>query len=133
MLKSKHPALTRGAVALGLWLAAMPATAHQGDMNCDGAIGSADVPLFVDALLGVSGFGGCDVQRADMNGDLVINGADTAAFVSVLLANPCFGGQKLCGGVCTEVELDPANCGSCGNQCGLGEHCAGGICQPAEP
>ncbi len=33
----------------------------------------------------------------------------------------CFGGQVLCDGVCREVAMDPANCGSCGHVCGPGE------------
>ncbi len=109
------------------------AAAQSGDMNCDGAVNTADVPLFVDALLAKESFGGCDVQRADANADGLIDGRDLQALVTALLTPGCFGGQMWCGGQCVEVELDPANCGSCGHACGLGENCAGGICQPAEP
>jgi len=111
------------------------ASACVGDMNCDGAFNTADIPLFVDALLATGSFGGCDINRADMNADALINGLDTQPFVAMLLASPgpCSGGQMWCGGACREVQLDPSHCGCCFNQCGPGQNCAGGICQDAEP
>jgi hypothetical protein len=33
-----------------------------------------------------------------------------------------------CGGVCTNVEVDPQNCGTCGHDCGSGV-CSQGVCQ----
>ena len=111
----------------------IPVWAQPGDMNCDGIVGLTDVPLLVNALLGVGGPVGCDVNRADMNGDGAINGRDIQLFVRSIQPNPCFGGQQWCNGMCVEVELDPSNCGSCGHQCGPGEYCAGGICQTIDP
>ena len=134
MLKAIHPALACRAVAFGLLMtAAMSATAQPGDMNCDGVISSADVPLFVDALLGVSGAGGCGAQRADVNGDTQIDGRDIAVFLDTLLAPPCGGHFLRCGGVCIDPWIDTAHCGGCGNACAGGENCVGGACQPAEP
>ena len=34
-----------------------------------------------------------------------------------------------CNGVCVDIQTDPANCGQCGQRCGIGELCAGGQCQ----
>src|SRR5687767_4573426 len=33
-----------------------------------------------------------------------------------------------CGGVCTDITVDSANCGACGNSCTLGGSCQGGAC-----
>lgn len=56
-----------------------------GDMNCDGLVNLADVPLFVDALLGTYNVPGCDVNLANMNGDAAIDGLDTQGFVDALV------------------------------------------------
>ena len=125
-------------IATLISIALLPCTAlgQRGDMNCDGTLNVADVPLFIEALVNPGTFGGCDLNRADMNADSVIDGLDIQPFVAALMAPPscptCYGGQLCCDGVCTEVNLDPSNCGSCGHQCGPGEICLGG-CQPAEP
>lgn len=108
---------------------------QSGDMNCDGAVNMADIPLFVDALLATGGFGHCGLNRADMNCNGLIDGLDTQPFVAALLAGPgpCFGGQLYCDGVCREVGLDPSNCVCCGHQCGPGQNCLAGLCRDAEP
>lgn len=59
----------------------------RGDMNCDGQVNLADVPIFTSALLDPVGFIGCDVTRADCNGDGSIDGRDVAGFVSRLLSS----------------------------------------------
>ncbi|MBI4701277.1 MAG: hypothetical protein HY744_08980, partial [Deltaproteobacteria bacterium] len=41
----------------------------------------------------------------------------------------CAGGTVKCGGKCVDAQLDPANCGSCGNACGQDAVCSGGACQ----
>jgi hypothetical protein len=33
-----------------------------------------------------------------------------------------------CGGFCTNLAVDSANCGACGNSCSLGSSCPGGAC-----
>src|SRR4029079_3943313 len=33
----------------------------------------------------------------------------------------CSPGQDLCGGACTDLTKDPANCGKCSNPCAVGE------------
>jgi hypothetical protein len=35
-----------------------------------------------------------------------------------------------CGNLCTNVQLDPLNCGTCGKVCGLGQLCLAGKCTP---
>jgi hypothetical protein len=104
--------------------------AQSGDMNCDGALNIADIPLFVDALVDTGSFGGCDISRADMNGDTLINGHDTQPFVAALLAGPCPGGSTLCNGVCVNLLWNSQNCGSCGNACPEGLVCQNGSCAP---
>lgn len=101
--------------------------AEQGDLNCDGAVSTTDIPIFVDALLGIGGLGSCDVNRADMNADGQINGRDTQQFVHRLFLYPCSGGATWCNGVCTNTAFDPLNCGSCGIVCP--QCCFGGVCQ----
>jgi hypothetical protein len=44
-------------------------------------------------------------------------------------SEPCPGGGTLCNGGCTNCSFDTLNCGACGNVCGEGETCSGGICQ----
>lgn len=113
-----------------VWSLVSPAMAQSGDMNCDGAVNIADIPLFVDALLATGGFGGCDINRADMNADTQIDGRDTQAFVAALIQPPCPPGTTLCSGQCVYLPEDPQNCGSCGNVCPLSTSCLGGSCQP---
>lgn len=45
----------------------------------------------------------------------------------------CPAGQTLCGNVCADLATDFSNCGACGNSCGLGGVCSGGVCGPAAP
>jgi hypothetical protein len=44
----------------------------------------------------------------------------------------CSNGQACCpsatGVGCTDTQTDPKNCGFCGNRCGTGEACMGGMC-----
>ena len=34
----------------------------------------------------------------------------------------------MCGTTCTATQVDPANCGTCGNACAAGQLCLGGSC-----
>src|SRR5262245_20417844 len=40
----------------------------------------------------------------------------------------CAAGEVDCGGGCTDLETDPANCGACGVACGPGNGCTAGAC-----
>ncbi len=117
-------------IAALISFALLPSTAlaQNGDMNCDGAVDVADIPLFVQALLEDSDFGGCDINRADMNADTLIDGLDTQPFVAALLA-PCPPGFALCGAVCVDTLWNGNNCGGCGNICPPLEHCSFGVCE----
>jgi len=42
----------------------------------------------------------------------------------------CEQGQSLCRNVCTDLQSDPANCGSCGHACQGNEECNQGVCDP---
>ena len=57
-----------------------------GDLNCDLTVDWNDVPLFVDALLGIDDFAGCDVRRADITQDGLNDGRDVNPFVAMLSA-----------------------------------------------
>src|SRR5205823_3830031 len=100
----KRPAHLRavfaGATFVAAWSIASPAVAQRGDMNCDGRLSAADVPLFVEALVNPGTFAGCDLNRADMNADSVIDGLDIQPFVAALLAPQCPGGLTMCFGTC---------------------------------
>jgi hypothetical protein len=42
----------------------------------------------------------------------------------------CTSDLTLCGGTCTALATDAANCGACGNACPAGHQCQGGQCGP---
>lgn len=56
-----------------------------GDLNCDGALDTGDIALFVTALADPASAGGCDLNRADLNRDWVVDGRDIAPFVQSLV------------------------------------------------
>jgi hypothetical protein len=60
-----------------------------GDMNCDGAIDTADIDGFVLALVDPAGYAAafpdCDLTRADCNGDGSVDTADIDAFVAAII------------------------------------------------
>lgn len=108
------------------------AWAQRGDMNCDGIVSTADVPLLIDALLASPNFNGCDLNRADTNGDSRIDGGDLQAFVGMLLAPVCPPPLTYCGG-CVDTTYNNGHCGGCGIVCGSQETCVGGVCEPSQP
>jgi hypothetical protein len=55
-----------------------------GDVTCDAKVTLADVDPFVQALLDVNTFTGCNINAADVNGDTFIDGLDVAPFVASL-------------------------------------------------
>src|SRR5689334_17995681 len=45
----------------------------------------------------------------------------------------CAVGETRCEEGCVRTDRDDANCGSCGNVCAAGTHCAGSTCSCLEP
>ncbi|HVP11771.1 MAG TPA: hypothetical protein VMV94_11360 [Phycisphaerae bacterium] len=84
------------AVVAGLPAAAFTFTVQStlGDLNCDGAVNTSDIPHFVQALLDPAGYNAdhdgspyppCAQSRADLNGDTRTDGLDIRLFVDLLL------------------------------------------------
>lgn len=65
-------------------------------------------------LLGAEGAGGCGGRAVERD----------EATVGASCAPPA----TMCGSACVDVAHDPDHCGACGNICGLGEICNGGLC-----
>jgi hypothetical protein len=40
----------------------------------------------------------------------------------------CAAGTLLCAGLCSNVSVDPVNCGACGTRCATGQVCTSGVC-----
>ncbi len=66
----------------------LPPVYLRGDMDCNGVIEMADVPLFVEALLDPIGFDAahpnCDSSQADVDGSGGSDGGDITEFVTLL-------------------------------------------------
>ena len=43
--------------------------------------------------------------------------------------DPCGPGTKPCSGTCANLQVDPNNCGACGNKCKPGQVCNSGKCE----
>src|SRR5882672_6822276 len=45
-------------------------------------------------------------------------------------SNPreCIGGSVRCGAICADTNVDPQNCGACGQVCAMGEVCNATVC-----
>lgn len=46
---------------------------------------------------------------------------------------PCLLGNAMCAGECANIDVDPNNCGECGNVCDLQENCSQGVCTSVRP
>ena len=46
-----------------------------------------------------------------------------------LAVAPCPAGFERCDGACSDLRLDPAHCGACGNACQSDEACTQGVCE----
>lgn len=46
---------------------------------------------------------------------------------------PCGLGNAMCDGACANIDVDPNNCGGCGNVCDLQENCSLGVCTAERP
>ncbi len=69
--------------SMGSSCAPNPCPYVKGDVNCDHAVNPADIPWFVDALIGA--YTGCDITLADMNDSGAADGVDIQLLVNVLL------------------------------------------------
>ncbi len=58
-------------------------TGNAGDLDADGDVDQADLPLFINVLLGIDTDSG-HVSRSDMNGDTQVNGRDIGGLVAEL-------------------------------------------------
>ena len=56
------------------------------------------------------------------------NDASVAETAPAETGPTCASPEKMCGALCTNLETDNANCGSCGNACASGKVCASGQC-----
>jgi hypothetical protein len=60
-----------------------------GDVNCDGAVDTADIDAFVLALVNPAGYAAaypdCDIMLADCNLDGAVDTADIDAFVALIV------------------------------------------------
>jgi hypothetical protein len=45
----------------------------------------------------------------------------------------CAAGMTNCNGTCVNLNTATFDCGACGNSCGIGGRCDGGVCAPALP
>ena len=103
---------------------------------------------FVRGLLGVAGGAGvvalrgheADAARRGFSGPCIPAGSFCAAnaqcCTNFCMANIGPGGTcaicdaTICGDfVCTDLQWDPRNCGSCGHDCGSGGSCNAGVCR----
>jgi len=62
------------------------------------------------------------VQDASDAADVPIEQNDSAPELQ------CPDGWTLCGTDCVKTDIDPANCGECGNACASSEECSSGEC-----
>src|SRR5262249_36496663 len=56
-----------------------------GDLNCDGSVTAADLPAFIDALLGNGANPACARGTPDMDGNGITDGRDIMPFVAAII------------------------------------------------
>lgn len=76
-----------------------------------------DNPLYLGITIGAD---------AEMIPRLKLSSVPSAFIAEDLVA--CAAGQTNCDGICADLQTDPANCGGCGVQCGVGQICLNGSC-----
>jgi hypothetical protein len=76
-----------GSLPARLTIVLSPCSAGDGDINCDGSTDMTDVPLFVNAVLGVPA-DAMHETRGDMDSSGSANGNDIRLFVAAFLAGP---------------------------------------------
>ena len=75
--------------------------------------------------------GGADLCGADLREAKLTARADVCCSTRLpdgSSAAPCADGQECCGAACTDLRVDPGNCGACGNICTGGDVCCDGAC-----
>ncbi len=80
------------------------------------------LPAIAGSVILAAACGGTSENTTDSGTDAAFEAAPVEA------SSSCTAPEKMCGALCTNVETDNANCGSCGNACASGLVCAGGTC-----
>ncbi|MBF0593839.1 MAG: hypothetical protein HQL22_02595, partial [Candidatus Omnitrophica bacterium] len=88
----------------------------------DGPIGTIGCPDTMHFLIGSGD------QKCGCYPNEIIVDAANADGTTTKKCKPCPEGQSNCNGVCTNLQTDTANCGTCGQSCPAGKMCADGIC-----
>jgi Cys-rich repeat protein len=74
----------------------------------------------------------CVPQNSGLQGFPCNNNADCQSGTctnNACTAPSCPSGQTDCGGICVNLQNNPADCGACGATCGVGQTCNAGQCQ----
>ena len=75
---------------------------------------------------------GCDDGAGCPTGQIECNGACTDVLLDPsncgTCGNVCSSSQTCCSGLCVDLMTNTSNCGTCGNLCTTGESCVGGSC-----
>jgi hypothetical protein len=99
--------------------------------SSNSSIVNTDVPRDQSAPDGTEDIGGSDVQMIDTSTDVATDTTPVDVPVDVAADVPmCIAPEVMCAGRCTNTQTDGANCGTCGNACGAGTTCMGGVCRP---
>jgi hypothetical protein len=68
------------------------------------------------------------LMKAQNTGGACVSQVTACAMDTNGMTGPCPNGQTSCGGICTDLTSDPANCGACGTACNVGDNCVAGQC-----
>ncbi|MBO4349448.1 MAG: hypothetical protein J6A01_00680 [Proteobacteria bacterium] len=83
-------------------------------------------PKSNEAYCGASG--NCNAPKEGDNFKGVICKSDEICKEGKCIKAPCTTGE-MCNDICTDLNIDPKNCGECGHQCEIGEFCESGKCK----
>ena len=108
-----------GSAGGGDWVVRDGAVAQTGGTSGMGMGGGGGVSGMSGGTSGQVGYGGTSgyVGVGGTSGYVGVGGTPTT----------CPEGQVLCGFYCASLDT-PSNCGACGNTCGPGAECVGGVC-----
>lgn len=95
-----------------------PVPCPEGTTDCGG--------VCVDLRNDVANCGSCDNVCPPGQPGFVPGCAEGNCFF--MRERACAEGLASCGGVCVDLQVEPANCGTCGNVCAAGEICFAGQC-----